>query len=464
VRSSLVEPTARAPRTVPGAVAALLLLVVVALGVGLRLWRVDDRVFTPDESYTAVAVDRPWVDIPAFIADTDPHPPLFYALVAPMQRLSRDEWALRLPSALCASAALGLFAWWQRRRGLEGVLAVAIFAVAPFQLIFAAQARMYGLMILTGVAAGWASDRWLATGERRWILTAGAAASVAAFSQATGLLLVGGLLLVPGLRRDRGAWHFRAAAAGVGAIFAVAWGATALRASGTSLYTRPGFDQVTVTINEVLAPVPSNRVLVLPLVVVGAVALVLASPRLGRVWLALVAAPTVAALVASFHSGIFIPKTLAVVSWGVPVALASVAGAAARIRPIMGAAVCAVLVVLTVPYVDEALSVSENTAGIVRATQAAVQPGDAVGAHPPRTLIPWYEHQRAADSTPIATPWPDTSAWVPGGEPFSGRVWLVDTLYSAAALEVDAPSCGPDRVIDDVYRLRCVVLSAAGDN
>ena len=441
-----------------------LLLVVVAVGVGLRLWRVDNRVFTPDESYTAVAVDRPWVDIPRFIADTDPHPPLFYLAAAPMQRLARSEWALRLPSALCAVAALGVFAWWQRNRGWEGLLAVGLFAIAPFQLIFAAQARMYGLMILAGVTAAWAADRWLGTRSRRWILIAGVAGFVAAFSQATGLLLAGGLLLVPGLRRDRPAWEWRGMALAVIGLFGLVWGATALDASGTSLYARPGFEQVSVTINEVLAPVPANRWLVLPLIAIGAVAVVLLWPRLGRVWLALVAAPTAAALVVSWHSSIFIPKTLAVVSWGVPVALAAAAGAAARVRPLFGALVCALLFVVTVPYVSESLSTTENTEGIVRATQAAVQPGDAVAAHPPRTLIPWYLDEHARSSTPLDTPWPDTEAWVPGGETFSGRVWLVDTLYSAPALEVDGPSCGPDQVIDTVYRLRCVTLPVQPDN
>lgn len=441
-----------------------LLLVVVAVGVGLRLWRVDNRVFTPDESYTAIAVDRPLVDIPRFIADTDPHPPFFYVVAAPFQRLSRSEWALRLPSALCAIAALGLFAWWHRNRGWEGLLAVGLFAVAPFQLIFEARARMYGLLILAGVAAAWAADRWLDTRSRRWIVVAGVAALVAAFSQVTGILLAGALLLVPGLRRDRSAWEWRGTALAVIGVFGLLWGGTAIDVSGDSLYARPGLKEVTITINEVLAPVPSNRWLVLPLIVIGAVALVLLWPRLGRVWLALVVAPAVAALVVSWHSSIFIPKTLAVASWGIPVALAAVAGAAARVRPLFGALVCALLVLLTVPYVSESLRDSEHTEGIVAATRAAVQPGDAVAAHPPRTLIPWYLDEYARSSTPLDTSWPDTVVWVPGDEAFSGRVWIVDTLYAAPALEVDAPSCGPDQVIDSVYRLRCVTLPVQLDN
>jgi MFS family permease len=463
VRSTLVEPTTRAPRTVPGVVAALLVAVVV-LGVGLRLWRVDDRTFTPDESYTAFAVDRPLPDVVRYIADTDPHPPLYYLTAAPFQRLTDDEWALRLPSALCSVAALVVFAWWQRTRGWEGLVATALFAVAPFQLLFAAQARMYGLMILTGVLAAWAADRWSGGGGRRWLALAMAAAFVAAFSQASGLLLAGGLVLVPGLRRDRAAWRWRGAALGVVAVFGVVWGAAALHAAGDSLYRAPTLDQVTVTINEVLAPVPGQRWLVLAMLVLGGIALVRFRPVTGRVWLALAVAPVAAALVVSFRSPIFIPKTLAVVSWGVPVALAALAAAAARIRPVAGATVCALLLLVVAPYVQESLQTSEETEGIVRATQLAAQPGDAVAAHPPGTLVPWYLDRSAASSRPIAVPWSDTDAWVPGGAPFTGRVWLVDTLYSAAALDVDAPSCGPDQVIDTVYRLRCVILPTEAGN
>lgn len=464
MRSSLVveSATRSAPAGSRGFVA--LFLVVVALGVGLRLWSVDDRAFTPDESYTAVAIDRPAPDIVRYLADTDPHPPLYYLAVAPLQRLSDEEWLLRLPSALCSVAALGVFAWWQRDRRWEGLLATALFAFAPFQLLFAAQARMYGVVILAGVLAAWSAERWLVDGARRWLGVAVGAAAMATFAHASGLLLLGGLLLVPGLRRDRAAWMWRAGLVAVAVVFAAVWGGVVRHAAGDSLYPSPTLEQVGVTINEVLAPVPSDRWLVLPMLAAGAFALLWIRPVAGRVWFALVAAPTAAALVVSFHSPMFIPKTLAVVSWGVPVALAALAAAAARFRPVAGAVVVALLVLLVAPYVTESLRPSEGTEEIVLATRRAVQPGDAVAAHPPGTLVPWYLDQRASSSTRLDVPWDDTAAWIPGHAPFSGRVWLVDTLYSASALDVEAPSCGSDQVIGGVYRLRCVVVPTTGGN
>jgi hypothetical protein len=393
--------------------------VLVGLGVVLRLWRVDDSVFTPDESYTAVAVDRPWFDVPSFIADTDPHPPLYYLVAQPFTHLTDSEWALRLPSALLAIAALALFAWWQRDRGLEGVVAVGLFALSPFQLIFVPQARMYGLMVLAGVAAAFASDRWLRDGGRRWAVVAALSGLLGSLGQASGVLLAGALVLVPGLRRDREAWEFRLAALAAVALFGILWGATALDASGESLYASPDLEQVTVTVNELHAAVPDNRVIVLPLLLVGAVLLVRNSPRMGRVWLALAAAPALAALVVSFRSAIFIPKTLAIAAWALPVAFAALVGAAARVRPLFGALVAAVLLIVTLPYVQPALERTENSEGIVRATQAALEPGDAVAAHPPRTLIPWYLGARGDAARPIDTGWDglddtDTEVWVPG--------------------------------------------------
>lgn len=459
--SSLLEPTTRPRPTAPRALAVLLLLGVV-VGTGLRLGSLDTHTFSPDESYTAFAIDRPTLDVVRYLADTDPHPPLYYVTVAPVQRITDAEWALRLPSVVCSIGALLVLAWWQRGRGKEGVLAVALFAVMPFQLIFAAQARMYGLMVLVGVVAAWASERWLDDRGRRWIVVACITGLVAAFSQASGVLLVGGLALVPGLRRDRSAWEWRCGALGVAGLFGAVWGATALSAAGGSLYGRPSFEKVTVTINEVLAPVPANRWLVLPMVVLGACALVQRAPAMGRVWLALVAAPVAAALIVSFRSPIFIPKTLAIVSWGIPVAIAALVPAAARLRPIAGAAVGALALLVVLPYVGEAMHTTENTDGIVEATRRSVQPGDAVAAHPPGTLIPWYLDEAAPSSRPIDVPFESTAAWVPGDQPFSGRVWLVDTLYAAPALDVDAPSCGTDDVIDGVYRLRCVLIGAQG--
>ena len=120
--------------------------------------------------------------------------------------------------------ALAVFAWWQRRYGLAGLVATALFAVSPFVLVYDRQARMFGLLTLGAVVAAAASDRWLATvetqvggrGRRR-------RRSVVAMSYSVGFLLPGFLLLVPGWRRDRQAWIFRLASAGAVGIWAVLW-------------------------------------------------------------------------------------------------------------------------------------------------------------------------------------------------------------------------------------------------
>ena len=174
------------------------------VGLGLRLVLLGrPATLSPDETYSAYTVSLPLGEIVPFVRATDPHPPLSYLLQVPVARLTDTEWALRMPSALCSAAAVALVAWWQRPRRLEAVVATALLALLPLALTYGVQVRMYGLLQLAGTATAVGVARWWDAPSGRWLALAAGGALAAAFSHVTGLLLLAGLLVVPGWRRPR---------------------------------------------------------------------------------------------------------------------------------------------------------------------------------------------------------------------------------------------------------------------
>jgi mannosyltransferase len=338
-------------------------VVCVVLGSVLRLTGLS---FPPtlfdDESYSAYAASLPIGDIPSYVRKSDPHPPLFYLILAPVERVSTSETALRIPSAVMSALALLLMALWQRRRGVEGLLVTFLFAIIPFQTYFARQARMYGLMELAGVAGAMAADRWLTSRRRGWIAVAAVAGLAAALSQAIGFLLLGGLLLVPWLRRDRAALEWRLGMLGSGVVYAGLWGITAYRLRGTSLYDRVTLNSALTTINEMVAAVPGNRYLTVAVLCAGGVLLFLRrSESTAWVYLTMFALPVAGAAVVALRVPMFIPKTLVVLSWGVPIAMAAIVMRLGKIHVLAGGLAMALLLLLIVPYIGPTLRSFDRT-------------------------------------------------------------------------------------------------------
>ncbi|MCA9941036.1 MAG: glycosyltransferase family 39 protein, partial [Anaerolineales bacterium] len=95
------------------------------------------------------------------------HPPLYYILLR--QTLitlgSESEAAARLPSALASLLNLALLYWLARLLSADAFtawLTVALLALAPLSIWYAAEARMYALVTTAGLllAVGLAADRW----------------------------------------------------------------------------------------------------------------------------------------------------------------------------------------------------------------------------------------------------------------------------------------------------------------
>ena len=126
-------PPARTATEVP----AWCFVGLVVVGAVLRFWGLGAATLSADESYSAVAAHQPVGRIWGFIVSTDPHPPLSYLVLSPFAHLWTSATMLRLPGWSAPCWRSWCSAWWQRHRGIAGVVATAVFALSPFLLEFA---------------------------------------------------------------------------------------------------------------------------------------------------------------------------------------------------------------------------------------------------------------------------------------------------------------------------------------
>lgn len=446
-------------RRLDGAQVAMAVMVVV--GVVLRFWDLGHGHLSIDESYTALAARMPVGTLIHHIDTTDPHPPLGYLIFQPIASLTTSTWGLRVAAALASSSALCVLAWWQRRRGVAGVLAVGVFALSSYQLAYGREMRMYGFVCLAGVVTAWAAEQWLTEGGRRWIAVAAVAATACAFLHATGVILLVALAAVPLLRRDRSAWELRAASAAGIVLFAALWGAHAVSwRSETSTYPKASLSWLSIVVNETVAAVPANRWIVLPLVVVGVVIVVRRRDASSRVLLVLAVAPIVVLYLASARQGVLIPKSLMAYSWATAIALGAVAGAAWRRTWLAGAAVALLVALMVVPYTHLGVDDDEGAGPMLAGLDERVAGGDAIGVEAPqqhdiRDLVQWY--RSVVPGTEVTM----DDTYVPGlelvrvtGEQPSGRIWLVS---SGAPRAIDGyRACGPVDDFGGTYHVVCL--------
>ncbi len=165
-----------------------LVIVLLVLGIFFRFVNIDRKVFWYDEVHTALRIsgyDTPQAKAQIFtgkvidistiqkfqkinpdksiirnaintttsLATDDPqHPPLYYVLTGIwVQLFGNSVTNLRIPSAIFSLAVLPLaywFCWELFHSSLIAWLAVSFFAVSPFQILYAQEARQYSLWIV----------------------------------------------------------------------------------------------------------------------------------------------------------------------------------------------------------------------------------------------------------------------------------------------------------------------------
>ena len=194
----------------------ILVLAITALGCGLRVWHLGQDSFWSDELFTVFYVKTGlhylWTD--GFWLETNP--PSYYTLVAGWIKVFGDsEVAVRSLSVLCSSVAIPIV--YLIGRALAGaacgVVGALILALAPMEIYFAQEARVYALTLIPVGLAMLGASRFLDDIEdARALVLYGVGSACAVYAHSTLVLLViafnlvagAALLLVEGRDRWRG--------------------------------------------------------------------------------------------------------------------------------------------------------------------------------------------------------------------------------------------------------------------
>ncbi len=138
----------------------LLILPVLLLALALRLFQLDAQSLRGDEAATVLYAALPLSELWELARVTDPHPPLYYALLHPWQAALGDSaWVMRFAGVLAsvlAVAALYRLAKLTRRGVALSLLAALLLAVNPLQIWLAQDIRAYSLFTLLGLLSSWA--------------------------------------------------------------------------------------------------------------------------------------------------------------------------------------------------------------------------------------------------------------------------------------------------------------------
>jgi hypothetical protein len=179
-----------------------IVLVIFIVGAALRIALFWQAPLWYDENFSLILARLPLADMLAANA-ADVHPPLWYVIIWTVQHVfqTAPAWIIRVPSVLFSIATLGLF--WRvvnlmTDKDQVQVLALTLMAVAPVQIYYAQEARMYALMEFLIVAA------WLSILEKKWGYLA-IEISALALTQNIGILYAV-CLFAAGLMYDRRSW------------------------------------------------------------------------------------------------------------------------------------------------------------------------------------------------------------------------------------------------------------------
>lgn len=147
--------------------AALIAIAVLAVAAVVRLGFLTTDSFWLDEAFSVrLALDHSAGEL--WTGTLDPlHPPLFYlVLQASLRHLGASEWAARLPSVLGSLLNVACVFLLARNLGLSrraAVTAAILLAVAPLDVWYAREARMYALVASAALlfAIGLTMTSWL---------------------------------------------------------------------------------------------------------------------------------------------------------------------------------------------------------------------------------------------------------------------------------------------------------------
>jgi uncharacterized membrane protein len=133
------------------------LIVALLIGTGLRWFQIGSRSFWYDEAFSGLIARLSLAQIWNNVVVASIHPPGYYLLLHLWLAVGQSEAMIRTLSALFSLGAIlliyGLGRWlFDRATAALAALGMALF---PFQIYFAQEARMYGLVIFLSTALTW---------------------------------------------------------------------------------------------------------------------------------------------------------------------------------------------------------------------------------------------------------------------------------------------------------------------
>ncbi len=227
-------------------------LAICLLAFGLRWYRLDYHYLGLDESLSVETALLPLSQLVAFQqAKVFSHPPLHHTLLSLWLPLAgTSELAARylsLFSGVAATAAA--MATASALLGRAGALVVGtLMAVSPFAVYYGQEARMYTLVSLLALLAGYGLWRFQGSGQRRWLALGGAGLGFGLFSHYYFFFFAAalGLFVLTRLGALRRHLHLLLPVLALAALPALAWLALArgtqaslAAVAGTDVHTPP---------------------------------------------------------------------------------------------------------------------------------------------------------------------------------------------------------------------------------
>ena len=186
------------PAPLPGAIEGAVALLLIILGFGLRVFRLDLQSIWADEGLSIFRASQDLSSIPV-LSEAGIHPPLYDSLLHFWILLAGNrEFSTRFLSLFFG--VLGLAVLFQVGRSLLGnrgaLLATLVAAISPFLVYYSQETRMYAPTLFFSLVSALACLKWTQCAtSRRWLACYVLAAAAAVYSHYYAWLVVGSLNL-----------------------------------------------------------------------------------------------------------------------------------------------------------------------------------------------------------------------------------------------------------------------------
>jgi Dolichyl-phosphate-mannose-protein mannosyltransferase len=167
---------------------------VVALFIGMRLWRLTDFALDGDEIFSVQLARDSWPVLFAEAVKDAIHPPLLYVLLKLWIAVGGESllWLRLFPvtaSVLCLLPAFALCRDLNISAAARN-LAIGIVAVHPYAMYNSQHVRMYALLMLAALLSAWRFERYLDRASVRNLVLLGAANAFLGYTQYYGWSVV----------------------------------------------------------------------------------------------------------------------------------------------------------------------------------------------------------------------------------------------------------------------------------